>query len=557
MSQLTPTPGTVEKFNQIWKNWLDKLHDFLNRHTGGSTPTSPATGTSWNAHGNTATGSSNTADTNTGILHINEGTFLIGKAGTPAEQVGNTPDIDQEGTYLSFSPANGAFRVGTINSNGSYGTDPWSDANTGQDSIGIGVNSKIKGLKGISIGQDNNVTGATSMCLGNENQATATYAAMLGHQGKAGGINSSAVGFQAEALGQNSVAVGNKVRADATNAVIIGKGTPGAYFENPTAASMYIGVGNTTYPTMRLQQNKVAICSTADFEPQSTLDVGGSVGFQHDELGPTPISSTLKDITISNITAGSGNIAVVTIDTASTYDNGDTVVITGTNSNPDINGTWTVTKNSTTEFQFDRGTPIIDDGDTGTASMPENPVLITTSRSHNIKDQENVKISGVSGGVYSAAINATHVATVIDSTSFTIPINCTTAGDVTNAVANPVLDDQQLVLDSADNQYTFRVDVQDLTSESDVYEITLPVISTIPRRIFYFKVVDTGSTTVRTRGFLRIKPQGTDKMERRLRNGDFQGVADVAGGSGGRILLDVGEAVTVIANDTDNTWWAI
>ena len=44
------------KNNRTWIKWLYDLWAFIQSHTGGVAPESPATGTSWNAHGNTATG---------------------------------------------------------------------------------------------------------------------------------------------------------------------------------------------------------------------------------------------------------------------------------------------------------------------------------------------------------------------------------------------------------------------------------------------------------------------------------------------------------------------
>jgi len=55
-SSLEPPPQIIENFTHQWRNWLWYLYDFINNHTGGFAPVAPADGSSWNAHGNTATG---------------------------------------------------------------------------------------------------------------------------------------------------------------------------------------------------------------------------------------------------------------------------------------------------------------------------------------------------------------------------------------------------------------------------------------------------------------------------------------------------------------------
>lgn len=56
MSQIEPPPNKVEKFNYIWKNWLNNLWIFIQEHTGGISPPPPVTGLNWNAHGNDCAG---------------------------------------------------------------------------------------------------------------------------------------------------------------------------------------------------------------------------------------------------------------------------------------------------------------------------------------------------------------------------------------------------------------------------------------------------------------------------------------------------------------------
>ncbi len=61
-----------------------------------------------------------------------------------------------------------------------------------------------------------------------------------------------------------------------------------------------------------------------------------------------------------------------------------------------------------------------------------NPCTVTTSAAHNLTNGLLVVISGVSGGVFSPSINSTFVATVVDGTTFTIPVNCTDSTTTAN-----------------------------------------------------------------------------------------------------------------------------
>ncbi|MBX7211321.1 MAG: DUF1800 family protein [Verrucomicrobiaceae bacterium] len=57
-----------------------------------------------------------------------------------------------------------------------------------------------------------------------------------------------------------------------------------------------------------------------------------------------------------------------------------------------------------------------------------NPCTVTTSAAHNLVSGGLVKISGVTDGVYGTAINGTFTATVTGTNTFTVPVDCTTAG---------------------------------------------------------------------------------------------------------------------------------
>ena len=57
-----------------------------------------------------------------------------------------------------------------------------------------------------------------------------------------------------------------------------------------------------------------------------------------------------------------------------------------------------------------------------------NPCVINTTTAHNLTTGETVTISGISGGTFSPALNnGTFTVTVVDSDTFTVPVNCTAA----------------------------------------------------------------------------------------------------------------------------------
>jgi uncharacterized protein (DUF1800 family) len=70
-----------------------------------------------------------------------------------------------------------------------------------------------------------------------------------------------------------------------------------------------------------------------------------------------------------------------------------------------------------------------------------NPCTVTTTAPHGygaVGTTESVTISGVTGGSFTPSINNTFTATITGPNTFTVPVNCTAAGTVTNAVYSVV-----------------------------------------------------------------------------------------------------------------------
>ena len=80
------------------------------------------------------------------------------------------------------------------------------------------------------------------------------------------------------------------------------------------------------------------------------------------------------------------------------------------------------TESTPVDYSLDTGQQVIPI----TSSSVANPSVITTTVAHRLTNGQKVLIAGHSGSTPS--INAEHVATVIDATSFSIPINVTGGG---------------------------------------------------------------------------------------------------------------------------------
>ena len=116
-----------------------------------------------------------------------------------------------------------------------------------------------------------------------------------------------------------------------------------------------------------------------------------------------------------------------------------------------------------------------------------------------------------------------------------------------NGATKTILDDE--------DEYTFRVDLSALTGAADNYNIVLPALglTTIDRRIYYFKVTNKTGAAAAT-ATLTLKPNASDQLE------DWNNTV----GPGGELLaagvgftISLGDAITVIANNTDGAWWVI
>ncbi len=154
---------------------------------------------------------------------------------------------------------------------------------------------------------------------------------------------------------------------------------------------------------------------------------------------------TLPSIAVSSISVGSPT--TVTTSTAHGLTTGDSIVITGSNSTPSINGTYTVTVTGANTFTIPVAVTIA--GTTGSITSTNiiiattgvgitqspveqiqniaigNPTVITSAK-HGLTTGESITISGSNS---TPTVNGTHTVTVVDPNNFTIPIDVTIAGN--------------------------------------------------------------------------------------------------------------------------------
>ena len=275
---LEPPPRIVDKFVNIWRDWLYFFWEFVDSHTGGSSPTPPATGTSWNAHGNTATGEADNP------LVIDAGSFLVKGA------TGNTPaDIGISGTYLAWISGKGSLRAGRT-----IGTD-WVDANIGDDSLAIGYRAQALDDGCVSIGYTSTAGGnpvfggAYAIAMGQAANAPGSNAIAIGASTTASGnFFATAIGYAAATTKSAALSVGVGTQATADGAVVIGTGKNFGSdpFINNKANALMMGanIGVADLATLTLFESK---CGIENESPLSTLDVGGSVGFKYDLVTAT------------------------------------------------------------------------------------------------------------------------------------------------------------------------------------------------------------------------------------------------------------------------------
>ena len=116
--------------------------------------------------------------------------------------VTNNPITDK---LMFFDESKGAFRVGRLINNSSWGQD-----SIGLYSFATGSNSLASAIYSISMGNNTKAQGVNSVAIGSNSTANGDYAMALGPQTVASGEASFSSGFLSLAQGDRSVAIGDQ-----------------------------------------------------------------------------------------------------------------------------------------------------------------------------------------------------------------------------------------------------------------------------------------------------------------------------------------------------------
>ncbi|SCY37238.1 tail fiber domain-containing protein [Flavobacterium caeni] len=153
--------------------------------------------------GGAGAGRNITADTGAVLVSGNDGLQVTGTFGS-----GATIDLAGAGTKMFFNPRKAAFRAGRAL------TANWDDANVGNYSMALGINTLASGY--------------TTFAGGYYTEATASYATAMGFQSVASGNTSSAFGSGTLASGSGSTAMGVNTTASGNYSTATGFATTAA-----------------------------------------------------------------------------------------------------------------------------------------------------------------------------------------------------------------------------------------------------------------------------------------------------------------------------------------
>lgn len=532
---LEPPPRIIEKFVNIWRDWLYFLYELVDSHTGGSAPVPPATGTSWNAHGNTATGeAANPLKIDAGSLWIEGSTGDI-----PATGVG-----DGTGVRFMYVPSEGgAIRAGRVTGTewdliGDYSVAFGLDnevTTAGGFASGSGNSLTVQAISSIAMGTNNSVTGSTAVAMGASNSATAASSIAMGQQNTSsaanavtlGSSNSNAVsasvmvgtgnssvgcpiiignnnvnaasGTGAMLVGSNSdisaingIAIGKFVSCIHKLSAVIGRGVgPGNELATVSSGSLVMGIGSDLPSIIMLggsvgSPGNIGIIQAA---PLSTLDIGGSVGYQQDKLTSTDA-----------VTSGSVD---------EVYDGPPLTFAIGSPNS-------TITKTVGTDTDFDVA---------GFTVGMEMEIF----RAASISSAENTyHIAGVTATVLTLEGSVGFNGAGVGVYQFYQSGNQIILSDQLVAIVDP---------DGADGTPTEPPD-------TSAYVVHLPDISSNDRRMYH--IVNSGVTTNEVR-IISDYIAGDNIMD----------VSNIAGAPIDTLVLDRKNSIQIVANLTDQVWYVI
>ncbi|HSK12460.1 MAG TPA: tail fiber domain-containing protein [Phnomibacter sp.] len=159
-------------------------------------------------------------------LHIitNNGLLATGILGQ-----GAILSVSGVGTRMIWYSRKAAFRAGTIDGGSSTF---WDDANIGNYSVAMGLNTRASGQASVALGQLMEATATNSIAIGYATRSTGNYGLALG-------------GSNVLAAAQFSVAIGNTARANSFGGVAIGRNVNAGAGPTQGQNAYAIGIGET------------------------------------------------------------------------------------------------------------------------------------------------------------------------------------------------------------------------------------------------------------------------------------------------------------------------
>jgi hypothetical protein len=189
-----------------------------------------------------------------------------------------------EGTRLIWYPRKAAFRAGYV------GDDSWNDANIGNQSAAIGVNTKASGEASMAMGKSTIASGSRSTAMGYASEASGSISTAMGDEALARGNYSTAIGTRAIADGQYAAAIGLYLKADSYVSTAIGQynvggGTAGSW----VSADPLFEIGNGADNLSRA--NAMTVLKNGNVgvgvnDPDAKLEINGQLKVTGGAPGP-------------------------------------------------------------------------------------------------------------------------------------------------------------------------------------------------------------------------------------------------------------------------------
>ena len=211
---------------------------------------------------------------------------------------GDAIEVTGAGTRMFFNPLKGAFRAGRVFAN------QWNNANIGDYSTAMGVNTTASGDYSTAMGQNTIASGDYSTAMGNATNALGGNSTAMGDGTTASGINSTAMGENNHASGSYSTAMGVNTIASGDYSTAMGftsqaQGSRSTAMGNNTTASGFMSTAMGSNTTASGSISTAMGNNTIASGEQSTAIGIGNESFSWGEVALGTFSTTYVPANIS------------------------------------------------------------------------------------------------------------------------------------------------------------------------------------------------------------------------------------------------------------------